>query len=54
MGRAAQQHRVIRLELLDARLGGAVAESERQRRVTAELGGHVTAAQQQRPRMPGA
>ena len=48
-----QQHRVIRLKLLNARLGGGIAEPERQHRGTAELGDHLAAAQQQRPRMPG-
>jgi hypothetical protein len=33
-----QQHHVIRLKFLDARLGGAVTEPEQQHRVTAEFG----------------
>ena len=48
-----QQHRVLRLKLLNAWLGGRIAEPERQHCGTAELGDHLAAAQQQRPRMPG-
>ncbi len=48
-----QQHRVIGLQLADARLGAAAAEPERQCRVTAELGDHLAAAQQQWRRAPG-
>jgi len=49
-----QQHRVAGLQVHAGGLGSGGAEPERQRRVTAQLGDHFPAAQQQRRRMPGA
>ena len=49
-----QKHGVIWFEFGNARLGCAVAEPERQHRITAELGDYLAPAQQQRPRVPGA
>ena len=40
-----QKHSVIRFEFGDARLGRAVAEPERQHRITAELGDDLAPAQ---------
>ena len=48
------QVRSFRFEFGNARLGCAVAEPERQHRITAELGDYLAPAQQQRPRVPGA
>jgi hypothetical protein len=50
-----QKHHVIRFEFGNARLGRAIAEAERQDRITAELGDYLAPAQQQqqRLRLPG-